>query len=89
VGEGQHPVIVLSHGLWQRRFGGRADIVGQAVELSGVKYTVIGVGPRGFQGMLPGVEAEFWVPVMMIDRLSFQGMQADTDCDRRRHAAAA
>jgi predicted permease len=81
VGEGQHPVIVLSHGLWQRRFGARADIVGQAVELSGVKYTVVGVGPRGFQGMLPGVEAEFWVPVMMIDRLSFQGMQADTDRD--------
>ena len=81
VGEGQHPVMVLGHGLWQRRFGGRPDIVGETVELSGVKYTVVGVGPRGFQGMLPGVEAEFWVPVMMVDRLSFQGLQAATDRD--------
>ncbi|HEY7510570.1 MAG TPA: ABC transporter permease [Vicinamibacteria bacterium] len=81
VGEGQHPVVVLGHGLWQRRFGGRADVVGEAVELSGVRYTVVGVGPPGFGGMLPGVEAEFWVPVMMVDRLSFQGMQAATARD--------
>jgi predicted permease len=81
VAEGQHPVMVLGHGLWQRRFGGRADIVGQAVEVSGEKYTVIGVGPAGFQGMLPGIEAEFWVPVMMVERFSFQGIQAATDRD--------
>jgi putative ABC transport system permease protein len=81
VAEGQHPVIVLSHGLWQRRFGGRADVLGEAVELSGVKYTVVGVAPAGFSGMVPGIESDFWVPVMMIDRLSFQGMQADTDND--------
>ena len=81
VGEGQHPVVILGHGLWQRRFGGTPEIVGQAVEISGVKYTVIGVGPAGFQGMLPGVEAEFWVPVMMVEALSFQGMQAATDRD--------
>jgi predicted permease len=81
VAEGQHAVVVLSHGLWQRRFGGRPDIVGQAVEISGVKYTVIGVGPSGFQGMLPGLEAEFWAPVMMVESLSFQGIQAATDRD--------
>ena len=80
-GEGQHPVVVLGHGLWQRRFGGRPDVLGEAIEISGVKYTVVGVGPPAFQGMLPGVEAEFWVPVMMVDRLSFQGMQAETDRD--------
>ncbi len=81
VGEGQHPVVMLGHGLWQRRFGGTPEIVGQAVEISGVKYTVIGVGPARFHGMLPGVEAEFWVPVMMVEGLSFTGMQAATDRD--------
>jgi len=81
VAEGQHAVAILSHGLWQRRFGGRSDIVGQAIQLSGVKYTVVGVGPAGFSGIVPGIEAEFWVPVMMIGRLSFQGMQADSDRD--------
>jgi predicted permease len=81
VGEGQHPVMVLSHGLWQRRFGGRADVVGQAVDVSGVRYTVVGVGPAGFSGMLPGFEAQFWVPVMMVDRLNFAGIQSSTDQD--------
>ena len=81
VAEGQHPVVVLSHGLWQRRFGGRPEVLGEAVDLSGVKYTVVGVAPVGFAGMLPGIESEFWVPVMMVDRLSFQGMQSDSDRD--------
>lgn len=80
-GEGQHPVLVLGHGLWQRRFGGRSDAIGRAVELSGVAYTVVGVMPPGFTGALPGLQAEFWVPVMMIDRLSFGGIQATTDND--------
>jgi predicted permease len=81
VAEGQHPLLVLGHGLWQRRFGGRSDVVGQAVELSGVRYTVVGVAPAGFSGMVPGIESEFWVPAMMIDRLSFQGVQGEADRD--------
>ena len=81
VAEGQHAVVVLSHGLWQRRFGGRADILGQAVELSGVKYTVVGVAPAGFTGMVPGLESQFWAPVMMVDRFNFQGIQSEADHD--------
>jgi predicted permease len=81
VGEGQHPVLVLSHALWQQRFGGRSDVVGQSVELSGVAYTVVGVAPAGFSGALPGLQAEFWVPATMVERLSFSGMQATTDND--------
>lgn len=41
-GEGA-PVALLSHGLWQRRFGGEAGIVGQAVTLSATSYTIVGV----------------------------------------------
>jgi hypothetical protein len=48
--------------LWQRRFGGRSEILGEAVELSGVKYTVVGVAPVGFAGMLPGIESPPSVP---------------------------
>ena len=81
VAEGQHPVLVMGHGMWQRRFGGRSDILGQAVQLSGVAYTVVGVAPAGFSGVIPGLQAEFWVPAMMVDRLSFGGAQGTTDND--------
>jgi predicted permease len=81
LGEGQHPVLVLGHGLWQRRFGGRSDVIGQGVVLSGISYTVVGVAPPGFAGVVPGLHPEFWVPVMMVDRLSFGGVQATTDND--------
>ncbi|MFN8060175.1 MAG: ABC transporter permease [Vicinamibacterales bacterium] len=75
------PVAVVSHGLWQRRFGGRPDVIGQTMKLSGVDYTIVGVAPPAFAGVLPGVPAEFWVPVSMIDRLQFAGIQTTTDND--------
>jgi predicted permease len=75
------PVTVISHGLWQRRFGGRADAVGSNVKLSGLDYTIIGVAPRDFPGTVPGLPADFWVPVMMVDRLEFSGVQWSSDAD--------
>jgi macrolide transport system ATP-binding/permease protein len=73
------PVIVVSHGLWQRSLGGTPDIIGKVVEISGFDYTVIGVAPPNFTGMMPGLPADFWVPLMMVERFVFSGMQASTD----------
>ena len=81
IARGAHPVLVLSHGLWQRRFGGRPDIVGQTVELVGLAYTVVGVAPASFTGTLPGIPTEFWVPVMMVERLSSRASRPTTDND--------
>ncbi|MEW6321332.1 MAG: ABC transporter permease [Acidobacteriota bacterium] len=72
---GGAPVVVLSHGLWQRRFGGRADVVGDQVNLSGHSYTVVGVAPAGFTGTLPGIPTEFWTPVTMVENFVFAGVQ--------------
>ena len=75
------PVIVVSHGLWQRTLGGSAAVIGQPLKISGHDYTVIGVASREFTGLLPGIAADFWVPLMMVDRFVFSGMQASTDTD--------
>src|SRR5262245_3897767 len=45
---GRDDVVVLSHGLWQRRFAGKADVIGQKLMMSGRSHTIIGVMPLGF-----------------------------------------
>jgi predicted permease len=77
--EGSNPVVVLSHGLWQRRFGGKSDVLGSTLELSNVTYSIVGVAPPGFSGTIPGFQPEFWVPAMMVDSLSFSGIQSVAD----------
>jgi putative ABC transport system permease protein len=57
---GQDQVVVLSHGLWQRRFGGDRSIIGKSVPLDGKSYEVIGVMPKNFS--FPQ-NAELWAPM--------------------------
>ena len=54
---GNDGVIVLSHALWMSRFGGRRDILDQAIRLDGISYRVIGVMPHGFGFPTSNVEA--------------------------------
>ncbi|MCM3901964.1 MAG: ABC transporter permease [Pyrinomonadaceae bacterium] len=57
---GGTPVVVLTYGLWQRRFGGQMSILNQALTLNGKSYTVIGVMPQGY--LYPS-RVEMFVPV--------------------------
>ncbi len=58
---GSERVVVLSHRLWQRRFGGDPSIVGKTLTLNGAGYTVIGVMPARFQ--FPSADDDAWVPI--------------------------
>ena len=56
------PVAVVSHGYW-RRLGMPADIIGRTLLVNGQPLTIVGVAPNGFQGTLPGLPGEFWLPL--------------------------
>jgi len=60
--EGGYPVVMLSYGLWQRRFGGDRAIVGKPITLNQQPFTVIGVAPRSFQGIFVGPGPDLWIP---------------------------
>jgi putative ABC transport system permease protein len=59
---GQHQVVILSHGLWLRRFGGDPTLVGRPIRLNGIDYTVVGVMPRSFESLLSPT-AQLWAPL--------------------------
>jgi len=63
-----HAVVVLSYGLWQRKYGSDYSIVGRAIQLDRQPYTVIGVMPKSFEFPLRGEPwadgaADLWVPI--------------------------
>ena len=64
-GPGQDPYAVISYDFWQRRFGGRTDILGTTIKLNQATLTVIGVAERGFKGETGGENPDLWIPVLM------------------------
>jgi macrolide transport system ATP-binding/permease protein len=64
--------VLLSYTAWQRRFGGRKDVIGETVSLSGVPMTVVGVLPASFQ-FAPRGSAEIWAV-----------LHGDDPCSQRR-----
>ncbi len=64
---GNNTVVVLSYGLWQRRFGSDKNIVGQTIQLDSKPYTVIGVLPADFEFSIPTyfAPAQLFVPIVL------------------------
>jgi putative ABC transport system permease protein len=56
---GGSPAVLLSYGLWQRRFGGAADAIGKSINLDAQPYTIVGVLPKGFELLQP---ADLFLP---------------------------
>ena len=78
---GAHPIAVIGYGLWQRRFGGRFDAIGETIALNRHTITIVGVAPEGFKGVTSMFGPELWLPSMMSPQ--FQPRQSGSWLDER------
>ena len=65
VAPGAHPVVVLSHEYWQRRYAGDPRVVGQEIRLNARPYTVVGIASSAYRGGLRVISPAFYAPRMM------------------------
>jgi predicted permease len=72
--EGGNRLVVLSDGFWRREFGGDAAAVGRSLRIRGLDYTIVGVAPARFTGVMPGISADLWIPASMVDEVEPVGM---------------
>ncbi|HEY3826590.1 MAG TPA: ABC transporter permease [Bryobacteraceae bacterium] len=80
---GGRPVAVISHDLWQRRFGGSTGVLGRGLSLNGSHFTIVGVAPAGFTGMWLESRTDIWIPLVMQPLVhysqNFSAANADAD----------
>ena len=83
-------LAVLSDRFWKSKFAAAPDVVGKTFKMNGIVYTVIGVAPPEFRGMMPAVTAQMWIPVAMAEKVETFGNQrtsgrstGDTRFERR------
>ncbi len=60
-----NPIVVLSYGYWQRRFGADRQIIGQTILVNGHPFTVVGIAPPSFQSVQMGYVPDIFVPITM------------------------
>jgi len=71
-------VVILSHGLWNRQFGGDSSAIGKSVQMNGEPFTIIGVmpaefSPRANSDINPGQQVELWVPLALVAKTAGSG----------------
>jgi len=71
---GRDPVVVLSHGFWQRRFGSDAQLVGRSIKLNGKPFTVIGITHPEFVGLRYEMP-DIWLPLAMRADMATDGFE--------------
>jgi predicted permease len=67
---GAHPVAVASYSWWQRRFATNSSVVGKAVKVNTMVYTIVGVTPPNFSGLTVGQSPDLWIPLTMQKEIS-------------------
>ena len=63
------PEAVISHAFWQRRFGGRGDVIGRALRIRNATLSIVGIMPPAFVGETSGQQPDVWVPLRMQPRV--------------------
>jgi predicted permease len=80
---GGNAEVVLSYSMWARRFGSDEKFIGQTILLNGTPYTIVGIAPPGFKGIVSlGRPDLLWVPVTMRDYV-LTGQLKDLEYNRR------
>ncbi|MBI4747266.1 MAG: ABC transporter permease [Acidobacteria bacterium] len=72
---GSHPVAMISHALWQRRFGGVPEAIHKTLELEQKAFTIVGILPAGFKGQYGTVDV--WIPTQMAPVLRYPKILAN------------
>jgi macrolide transport system ATP-binding/permease protein len=69
-------VAVISYRLWNREYARSPSVVGQSIRVHGQPYTIVGVAPRTFTGMVPLLGPELWTPLTYVDDVEPGGMMS-------------
>ncbi|HEY6403991.1 MAG TPA: ABC transporter permease, partial [Blastocatellia bacterium] len=67
---GAHPVAVISHSLWRRRFNADPEVIGKTITLDNITLTIIGIASPEYNGASHGLAIDVWAPAMMAPQLS-------------------
>jgi len=81
---GAPPVVVISHGVWQRVFGGAPDVVGRVLKVNGTAFEVVGVAPREFRGVFNSgkMSSAMWIPMTAAEAAAGSGDTVSRRDDR-------
>jgi predicted permease len=80
---GAHPVAVLSHSFWRRRFASAADVIGRELTFNGARFTVIGVAAEGFAGTWLESPVDAWVPLAMQSEVRYAQNYSATNAEEQ------
>jgi predicted permease len=67
-------VVVIAHRMWQREFGSDPAIAGKTLTLRGLPYTIAGVAPASFTGVVPLLSPELWLPIQYVEEVEPAGI---------------
>lgn len=72
---GAQRAVVLSHQAWVRDFGANPGVLNKRLTIHGQPYTIVGVAPEAFTGMVPMLQPEMWLPIAWVEEVEPAGIQ--------------